>query len=474
MSAGLEKMLDKTTTMTTAAGPDIDSDSSNDDRSTSFVAAGKSAPAAIRRRPPPRTALPRSSSFRNPKGGKRIIQRAVSFNGGGPELHRVESVRSLLNFDDAECGQLWYDEQELATTKMENNALVEQVESKDKKAKPMCTETETLRGLERSTEEGSMTAFMNRVNAIGAVMDHQEEAQKRQFNSSRNSVCSDASSLMTDDDEELATLASVATEDAKRLAIERALQDEKEAWEYLHGTDGDDVSIISKEEAPVQVEMEVQKPEEAVPVVKVAVPKKSALKVSSPVPGSEVLKKLNNTRPTPKRQGSLRIPSAFASTSDDATPSWGKSNSPKPKLKKQIGRSKSFTPKTASFSLLQAYDGKSDDELSDDDEEEDNLLAPAAPPPPSKASAAKTNLAPGRISRPFKKASVGCETTTPAVKKPKKPIGRAKSLDLESSATTMGLNLEHKKGGGLSKKADRLASLRAKAANQGDLAPDTS
>ena len=174
-----------------------DNTADSDDQSSGFLTTASPAPAAVRRRLPRPGALPRSSSFRKPNT-KRKIRRGVSFNETGPELHRVESVKSLLDFDDKEVSQLWYDEIELETSKSESYALVEQVETPN--AKPLCEETETLRGLESKTEEGSMTAFMNRANAIGAVLDHQEEAQQRIQRLSAGSDCSSAASFVTNDE----------------------------------------------------------------------------------------------------------------------------------------------------------------------------------------------------------------------------------------------------------------------------------
>ena len=448
---------------------DSHDDDYEDDRSTSFLSPGKAAPPPVRRRLPPANALPRSSSFRKSKSK---IRRGVSFNSGGPELHRVESVRSLLNFDDKEVSQLWYDQVELETTKTESYALVEQAESKEKGAPPLCQETETLRGLESKTEEGSMTSFMNRVNAIGAVLDHQEEAQKRQ-QMNGGSECSSASSMA--DDEELASLASLATEDAKKLAIERALQDEKEAWEYLNsdasaGENNLDASRKEAEKEDMVIQMEVEK-EKPVKAVTKRVGRTLTGSKAAPAPAATPV--LSDNRPTPKREGSLRIPAAFASTGDNAVPDWVKPNATAGAKKKPIGRSKSFTPKTATATLLLGRHD-TDDEMSDSEDEED-LLAP-----PKQASASvPPKLAPGRIARPAKKGADPSAPSTstsaiPAPKKTKTPIARSKSLDLETAAVTMGL--VNTKRGATGKKSSRLAELKAKAA-QGtslDTPPDTS
>ena len=430
-----------------------DHDSDDDDDERGFLPKNaKAAPAPVRRRLPRSDALPRSSSFRKPKN-KRAIRRGVSFNETGPQLHRVESVKSLLDFDDKEVSQLWYDEIELETSKTESYALVEQVETPH--AKPLCKETETLRGLESKTEEGSMTSFMNRVNAIGAVLDHQEEAQQK---SKRSSDCGSDASLVTDD-EELASLASMATEDARKLAHDRALQDEKEAWEYLHGKDGEESVVSGGNTENVNNNTNNNGTEED--------KKDMVIQVKTE-------KEAGNPRPKPKRQSSLKIPSAFASTSDAAVPGWVKPNTAE-KKKKPIGRSKSFTPETATKNLLLGID-KND--MSDSEDEEDLLNAVAAavkltPTPPP----VPRNAAPGRIQRRSMAGPMGSATATPTpspahVRKVKKPMGRSKSLNLETAAATMGLEL---KKGGPAKKSKRLEELKAKAVQNGSsLAPDTS
>ncbi|CAB9522239.1 expressed unknown protein [Seminavis robusta] len=162
---------------------------------------------------------------------KRGVRRSVSFNEAGPTIQRIDSVRCLLllaadndksnNTDNEEemeanfLNEIWYDKMEIASQKEENAELVLELDNKNNGDDDTNNNKEephdaTLRGLERQTEEGSWQAFQNRNKALEAVLDTKPQ-----------------------NDEELASLSSQATQDAKRVAQQRALQDEKEAQEYL-------------------------------------------------------------------------------------------------------------------------------------------------------------------------------------------------------------------------------------------------
>ena len=447
-----------------------ESDSDREDnRSTSFLPTSTRAPAQIRRRPPAPNALPRSSSFRKPreesKGGKRSIRRGVSFRAEH-QLVRVVSVKSLLGNDKKAASELWYDEIELETSKTESYALVEQSETPH--APKLCEETETLRGLESKTEEGSMTAFMNRVNAIGAVLDHQGSRNK-------NALSSDSSlNSSVTDDEELASLASQATEDAKRLAHERALQDEREAWEYLYGPGGRPPSSSKSMEFSADNYQSPKRLEEQVSSTLTKPTTTQSSETLSKAPETNKTaeestassnlsvfekepKKKSTDRPGPKREGSLRIPVAFASTNDNAVPSWGKINAAQ-KKRLPPGRSKSFTLAQTASSLLVSSESKNNSLIDYNDEKDDNemlLSQPSTPRlPPSASGKIYGRQAPQRIGRLQRAANKSlaanggaasddddchtCHTTggrKAVIRATTKKVGRSKSLIVETAAT---------------------------------------
>ena len=183
---------------------------------------GTSAKAALPsvRRGPTRRTPQRRSSMKKPSGCRhKTPRRAVSFNSKGPELHSIVSVEELLDYQEEALQKIWYEEEELDAAQESDIRLVANSTSTSTSTSTADSvdprgddeEEETLRGLENKTPEGSMESFMNRANAWDAVLRASFSAL----------------------DEDLAQLAEQATHRARTTAHQRALQDQKEARDYL-------------------------------------------------------------------------------------------------------------------------------------------------------------------------------------------------------------------------------------------------
>ena len=164
-----------------------------------------------------RPLLPRASSFKKPRPKNHFFQvpaRSVSFNDK-PNVRSIPSVPSLLEFQPQALASIWYDKYEMETTKEEANQIVLEAEaSKSTTSSNQEEETDSLRGLERQTEQGSMESFHHRLEIYEAVLDYE---------------------ATSDDGDSVASRASKATEKAKEIALKRAQQDALDAQKYLYG-----------------------------------------------------------------------------------------------------------------------------------------------------------------------------------------------------------------------------------------------
>lgn len=114
-----------------------------------------------------------------------------------PALHRTD-------YTEEERAATWYNMLELKSIKIERRQIVRQMENGEM--------VDCSRGLESKTRQGCRMRQRAIIQAIGAVLDEQEEQIIR---------CSS-------DPEALAQVYSMYTQDSQKLAVERALQDQQE------------------------------------------------------------------------------------------------------------------------------------------------------------------------------------------------------------------------------------------------------
>jgi len=143
-------------------------------------------------------------------------QRQVSFNS----KQKVKPIPSLSSFTESDISAIWYSRVEIETVTHQANELVLEAEE-NLPFGQLDYKGDSIRGLERKTEDGHAEAFLARVSVYDAVLDEQD----RQWNAGIKVGELDLDAI--------ARACSKASTEAKFAAFQRAKTDESVIQGYL-------------------------------------------------------------------------------------------------------------------------------------------------------------------------------------------------------------------------------------------------